>query len=346
MEQIERQGPRIGREGHRILDPREDEVGPTGLLVVEDVGHAVQPRQHQVPPAAVGRAEFLDGRAAEGQGRDGGILGDHRGAGHQGIVGFQDARDQAPLRVEVAHAPAGHGVGLGEGEDAHHPPAEGRFLGRGERRLGGIAEVPVHLVCDDDQPVPLGEGHQFQGLLAGVDRAGGVVGVAVENGCGARRDLPGDGLHVQVEVAFLVQGREARLAARESDHLLIGGVARRGDDHFLTRLGEGEQGGGDGLDRPGGDQDLPVRVVAHSVIGEGFGHLLPQFLEAGRQGVARRLARRHLLGDEVLDHRRGIEVGNSLGQGNRPGHTGGGDFDLLDRRELEGAGAAGWHGVR
>ena len=298
------------------------------------MGQLVQVLQHQVAPSPIGPLKLLHRLLPEGQGRHRGVLRDDRRAGDQGVVHLEDFRHHIARGMEVAHPPAGHGVRLGQGENPHHPLPASLHLGRAEIGLARVDEVFVNLVGDDHQVVLLRQFHHSQRLRPRIDRAGGIVGIAVEDGGRAGVDLFRDGLHVQVEIALLVQRDEARFAARQPDRLLIGGVAGRGQDHLLAPLGGRDQGRGNRLDGACRDQDLPVRVVAHPLGQQRFGHQLAQFGQPVRKRVLGGQPLVQLFLHVLLDHLGGVKAGNALGQGDRPRHPGRRQFHLLDRRKL------------
>ena len=105
-------------------------------------------------------------------------------------------------RGAVAHAPAGHAVGLGDAVDGDGVVAEGGIEGGDGVMFALVEEFFVYLVADDpDFPLDAegGEGVEF---VAGVNRAGGVGGAVDYDGLGAGGEgrLEGGGGEVEVLV--------------------------------------------------------------------------------------------------------------------------------------------------
>ena len=128
-----------------------------------------------------------------------------------------------------------------------------------------VDQPVVDLIRDDDQVVLLGDAQHLQQRLARGHRAGRVVGIADQDGLGARRDGGFQRFRVDLEIVLHAAGDLHRHAARQ-DHLrLVGDEARGGDDHFVARVQDGGQRQVQRFRDAHGDDDLVDRVVAHAV---------------------------------------------------------------------------------
>ena len=85
-----------------------------GHLVVHDLGQFVQSGDTVVAAFFELSAKLFEKLSAVSQGADGRVLGGHRGAGHHGIVKFDDAADPLFIGVDKTHPPAGHGIRFGK----------------------------------------------------------------------------------------------------------------------------------------------------------------------------------------------------------------------------------------
>ena len=174
-----------------------------------------------------------------------------------------------------AHAPSGHGVGLG------HAVEDDRLLSQLGNELDDVCglgavveEVLVDLIGDDPDPVlqgPLADGGQ---LLGRVDRAGRVRRRAQQQHLGA---LGAGGLElVNADLVVLVGPGEDldRGPPGQGDGLGVGGPVGRGQQHLVAGVDECGEGLEDGLLTAVGDQDVVggdlVAGVAQRLGGDGL----------------------------------------------------------------------------
>ena len=132
----------------------------------------------------------------------------------------------------------------------------------GDVRHARVDELAVHLVAEQEEVVLLDDIAQALHLLAGVEVARRVVGVADEDGLGARGDLLLEGLHGGQAEAVLDVGLDALDHGAHGDgegHVV--GVERIRDDHFVARPEAPEEGEQHRLGAAGGDDDLLRRKI-------------------------------------------------------------------------------------
>jgi hypothetical protein len=116
------------------------------------------------------------------------VLADRAGVDRQRVARLGHLLHEVEGRGEVAHAPAGHGVGLGEAVQRDRPLLHPRQRGDGEVLVRGVEHLGVDLVGHDQDVVAqrdLGDLADHRGRR---DRAGGVVGRDQHEGLRARRD--------------------------------------------------------------------------------------------------------------------------------------------------------------
>ncbi len=160
---------------------------------------------------------------------------------------------------QIAQAPAGDGVGLGQ--RAHRQavvPHAGKG-GQAHMDVGGIDDMLIHLIGDDPGVMGFGQGADFHQLLPGKHLAAGVLWVAYHQGLDAagKRRLQRLPIH---RVIRRKKRHKHRLGPRDDGIrpvvLIKGGEHRHlvpGVDHCQHRTHHG-------LRRPAGDHHLGFRV--------------------------------------------------------------------------------------
>ncbi len=248
-------------------------------------------------------------------------------------MNLQNLCHDLSARVEEADAPAGHAVRFREREDADDAIADvGQRSGR--HALGIVVEkVLVDLVRDDDEVVRGRERGDPLDLRAGIHGARRVVRIAEENHGRSPRHGSLERIRVEPEVLLLAERHEPRHAARDADHLRVGGVRRRRQQDFLPGFEDREQRRGDRFDRAARDDDLAVRVVEHAVASDCVRDRFAKLRETGRQRVAAQLSAGELFADIGADRLRRIEARDSLGERHDAGEARRAQLHLLDRRE-------------
>ncbi len=184
---------------------------------------------------------------------------------------FQDLRRGA----DVADAPAGHGVGLGEAAHQDGSTAHARQGAHGPHLVAAVDQPVVDLVAVDEQVVADGDAGDLVLNLVRQDGAGRIAGVVEQDGLGPRRDgrlHPG---RIEGEVVFDGRGHAHRHAPGEDHRRPIRDVRGLVEDHLVARVDGGPNRHVQRLRRTDGDQDLLGGVVADAV----------EALEVVRQGA-------------------------------------------------------------
>ena len=159
-----------------------------------------------------------------------------------------------------AHAPAGHGVGLGDAVEDDHLVAELRHRGGdGGERHAVVGQVLVDLVGDHPQALGRGPLADLLDLLRRVHGAGGVGRGDEEQDLGALREGRLQLVHGD-QVALLRAGENLhRHAAGQPDGLRVGGPERGRNNDLVARIQQGGEGVVDGLLAAVGHQHLGRR---------------------------------------------------------------------------------------
>ena len=185
--------------------------------------------------------------------------------------------------------------------------------------------VLVHLVTDQQHVGGRQQILQGQHVCAAPDGGAWVVRAIDQDGSGARRQCCGYLAKVGAKGAW-GEGHAHHHATGEFDVGDVAVVAGLQDDHFVTRVHDGQQGGDDRLGGTRGDGDFGVGVVGSRMQRFNFcRHGLAQRRYPGH-GWVLVVARLHGLGDAV--NQRGItaEIRKALAQVDRhvlrgkPGH--------------------------
>ena len=168
--------------------------------------------------------------------------------------------------VHPAHAPAGHGVGLGHAVDHDGLVLELGNLGEDVGHLALVHEVLVDFVRDHPQAVlerPLADRREFR---CGVDRAGRVRRRAQQENL---RALGQSAVElVERDLVVLVGAREYlnRDAAGQPDRLGVGGPVGGGQDDLVAVVEQRHERLVDGLLAAIGDDDV-VRINLNTGVG-------------------------------------------------------------------------------
>ena len=217
-------------------------------------------------------------------------------------------------RDDVAQAPAGDGVGLGE-----RPAADGALLHARQAcevdvPVGGVHDVLVHLVGDDVDVVLGGQAGDDVELCAGEDAPAGVGGVAQD-----------ERLHARLRHGGLERGLVEGERRRHEGHVDGLGLAQDGvgavvlvegreHDHLVAGVAHGVHRAHHGLGAAAGHHDVAVGVDvdAHEAALLG-GERLAEVLRTPGEGVLVRPLVGHLR--QAVEQGLGrVEVGEALGE--------------------------------
>ena len=186
-------------------------------------------------------AHMLDGALIAGKRLD---ACDLREAGGAGVgVGHQasDVRGEIRAHDAVAHAPAGHGVGLGEAVKN-----DGTFLHAGNGRDGEMLafkeQAAVNFIREHENVAVADDFGHLLDVFARHDAARGVLRRIENNELGVIGDQRGQLIHVEREVAFLAQLDGYGLAAHVVDHRLVDGETRIGIDNLIAFIDQRQDG--------------------------------------------------------------------------------------------------------
>ena len=148
------------------------------------------------------------------------------------------AGDQRLRPDHPSHAPAGHREGLADGVD--HDGVGGDIRSHGpdaRRRLGGVVQLVVDLVGDDEQVLLDREVRDGAQPLGGHDDARGVVRRVDDDAASAVVQRVANPVGIGLEPILRGTVNDHRLDAREQE-LRDVGHPRRGQDHDLVPRGE------------------------------------------------------------------------------------------------------------
>ena len=290
---------------------RQDEVGALGIG--EGDADIAQPVGEELLHVGVVGPKLLIIAVRHLQTGHGGLH--QRGGSAHGveIVVLLDLVHNGLGRNGVANAPAGDGIGLGQGGAGDGPLPHAGHVAHIAVLVRGVDDVLIHLVHNGVHVVLDAQaGNQLQ-LLLGKHLAAGVGGVADEDGLGVL--FEGILQHVGVEVELRRHQRHIDgLAVGEEDLgvvvLKIGGEQH----HLVPGVGEGKDGVHHGLGGADGYHHLSVRinVPAHKTLAL-FGQSPAEVggTHGNRVLVGALIAH---LGQTVHQRLGGIKVGKALGQ--------------------------------
>ena len=164
--------------------------------------------------------------------------------------------------AEAAYPDAAFGISLGHGIEEDHIVIYALKVHRGHVWPSGVDELPVDLVAEQEKVMPADYVSELLHLLAGVEIARGVVGIADEYGLGPGGDLLLELLDRRQAEAVLDAGLDAAYHGadrnRESHVVGIEGV---GDYDLVARAETGQEREEHGLGAAGGDDYLLRRQV-------------------------------------------------------------------------------------
>ena len=185
----------------------------------------------------------------------------HRCYGQTGLAEFQQRR----LQLLVAGDHAAHPGAAGREPLGHGVHNDQVFIDIPEPGHGGyaelivVAELPVHLVADQEQIVLLGNVRDHPHFRFAQHHAGGVAGVGDEDGPGVGSDQALDAVPVGVAVALPgIGGQGTDDAAGGVDEGGVVGVVRLGDDDLGVGGQNGQASEKQGLTTTGGHQDIVI----------------------------------------------------------------------------------------
>ena len=160
---------------------------------------------------------------------------------------------------DVAQAPAGDGIGLGQGRAGQGPLPHAGQRRKVHMLVRLVDDVLVHLVGDHIGVVSFGQLRDKQQLLPGEHLAAGVGGIAEDQGL---RVLPEGRLQLLgLEVKLRgVQGHIDRFRAGKDHVRAVVFIERGENDELVPRVGDGHHRGHHGLGAAAGDDDLAVGI--------------------------------------------------------------------------------------
>ncbi len=266
-------------------DGRPDEHGGLGPLdLPADVVQAVA--QH-VAPRLVHGGDLLHALLGPLQGRD----GRHLDGGEHAVVEVgldaRQRRHQGPVAVHEAHAPAGHVVALGQGEELH-----GNLLGTGHLQYGGrlVAiedDVGISEIVDYPDVVLPGDLHHLLEELQFHALGGGVPGKVEHQHLGPRPGVLDRLLQLAEEVDALHQRHVAHVGTGDDEAPGMDGIGGIGHQHRVTGTQAGERQVRESLLRADGNDGLGLGIEVHVVTRlVPVAHGTAQAGDAARHGVA------------------------------------------------------------
>ncbi len=128
-----------------------------------------------------------------------------------------------------------------------------------------VGEAVVYLVGDDDEVASGGQVGDLGQVLAGHLGAGGVGGVAQEDGLGALRAVGFQVVGADAEVVLHAGGDGDEGAAGELAGGQVGHVVGVGAEELVAGVEDGHEGQHEALGHADGDEDLVAGVVADAV---------------------------------------------------------------------------------
>ena len=170
-----------------------------------------------------------------------------------------------PRCADVAQTHTRHGIGLGKAVEDDRPFTHARQFGEG-RELGiAVHEFTVDFIGQDNKVVffgKFGNRHQF---FCRHDCPRRVVRIADDDGFRLRRDDLFQSFDSQFKIVFRIGRYEDRRPASQFDRRRIGNVSRVGDDDFIARFGNGQEGHGQAFGNADSDQDFIFRVIMDTI---------------------------------------------------------------------------------
>ena len=178
---------------------------------------------------------------------------------------LEDAFEDLRWGADVADAPAGHGISLGEAAHQDGPAAHSRQRTQRPHLVAAVDQPVVDLIAVHEQVVADGDAGDLILGLGRQDGAGGIARVVDQHGLGSGRDRR---FHLgRIECEVLVDGRRNSdgNAARKDDRGPVRDVRGFVKDDLVARINGGPNGNVQRLGRADRDQDFLGRVVFHAV---------------------------------------------------------------------------------
>ena len=201
------------------------------------------------------------------QGLQSAHLAEGAGVHGDGLVRPDDDPDQVHRGGDIADAPAAHGIGLGEGLHRHGALPHARQGGDGDVPVSVVQDLLIGLVRQHQQIVAAAEPGQLLQVLPVHHGAGGVAGGAQDQQPGLVRNGLFRRVQIEAIAVLLVQGHIHGLRLGDLGKAGIGDVAGVGNEHLVSGLQQGKQGGRHSLLAAAGDHDLLGRVHLQAVHG-------------------------------------------------------------------------------
>lgn len=164
---------------------------------------------------------------------------------------------------DVAEAPTGDGIGLGEGAADDGALAHTRQGGHIGVMVGLIDDVFIDLVGDDVGIVFLGQVGDDHEFVVGEDLAARIGGIAEDEGLGPLLEGRFEDVGVEMEVGWY-EGHVDGFGAGEDGVGTVIFVERREDDDLVAWVGDGHHGGHHGFCAAAGNDDFAVRVIVEA----------------------------------------------------------------------------------
>ena len=196
-------------------------------------------RGHQhVAAALVDRAHLRHRRLVRAQRRRRGLLERLEHAAVDVRLELPVGADEVAVADHRARPPAGHVVGLGEGEDLDADVQRAGGLEERGRPVAVVGDLRVGVVVDDDHVVAAGELDDAREEVVVDHAAGGVVRVVEEHEPRRGGHLRRDGLEVREEAQLRDQRHRHRVGARQQRPRRVDRVARVAGERDVARVEE------------------------------------------------------------------------------------------------------------
>ena len=318
-------------------DVHHDVVGALGCG--EGQAGLLQVAEEDVALGGVAGEQFIVVGGREFEAGDRGFLQWRGGSHGEEVVHLAGLLDDGGCGHDVTQTPAGDGIGLGERIAGDGALKHARQGGEADVLVRRIDDVFVHLVGDDEGVVLFGEAADLQEFGAGEDLAGGVGGIAEDDGFGLLGECGGEHCGVVAEPGRM-QGHVDGHGTGEDGISGVVFVKWREDDDLVPGIAGGHHGGHHGLGAAAGDDEVLIGIDAQAGVAIDLGRQrLAEPGSAPGDGVlVKRSARGTLQGCQQEFGR--IEVGETLREINgamlvrQPGH--GTDDGFAEGRKAEG----------
>ena len=227
---------------------------------------AVQAFDEAVAPFLIHVADLVHAVFGAVEGHGGGNLDGLEHAVIQIALDACQGMDKILVAHGKTHAPAGHGIALGQGVKFH-----AHILGAlGLQKAGGLIAVKNQIgVCQimhNPDVVFLGEIHNLLEEFQIRHFGGGVVRIADEKHLGLGPGLTHGGFKVFKKVAARADGHAAHVRACNDGRVLVDGVGRVGCEHHVARLKNSQRKVGQTFLGTQGHDGFAVRVELHAVV--------------------------------------------------------------------------------